>query len=434
MGLRALASRASAGARPGLTPHREACRGGRDPGWHTAPERRTPVYRLRAIAAVLVWCLAASPAVADAAKGAGRPALVVVARNLNNPRKIFVGPDGAIYVVEAGTGGRRTCLGSGPRAVCIGLTGSVARIENGKQATVLEGLPSFAAPDGHAAQGASDVIVRRGTYYVLLGDSSINSIGANDLGPDGTTAGDLISTPSGRAKPTMIASLAAFEASNNPDHGAGPGAGFGDPKIDSNPYAVTPYRGGFAVADAAANDLLWLSPRGAISVLAVFPTQTERLTPALARRIGAPPTMRSIRVQAVPTSVAVGPDGALYVGELTGVPYEPGTARVWRIDPGNKMSVYASGFTNIVDLAFDDGSLLVLEVASQGLLHPNSRGALIRLRPDGRRTVLATAGLVDPTGVAVEGKAIYISNFGVFPGAGSGPHGELVRVSGPVGS
>ena len=38
--------------------------------------------------------------------------------------------------------------------------------------------------------------------------------------------------------------------------------------------------------------------------------------------------------EAVPTSVAIGPDGAYYVGELTGFPFTPGASRIWRVDRG----------------------------------------------------------------------------------------------------
>jgi hypothetical protein len=369
--------------------------------------------------------------VAASVTAASTPPLTVVAKDLNNPRKIFIEPSGAIDVVEAGTGGNDACLGTGPRTTCVGLTGSITRIENGRQRRVLTRLPSWATPDQRRASGAADVLVRGNTFFVLLQDALASSNGANAFGRDGRFAGDLIATASGRAAPKVIANLAAFEVTHNPDHGAGPGAKLGNPSIDSNPYAFTAFRGGFAVVDAAANDLLWINPNGKISVLAVFPTQTVKLTKAVARKIGAPPALTSLSVQSVPSSVTVGPDGALYVGELTGRPFQPGAARIWRVVPGRKPTRYASGFTTISDLAFAGDDLLVLEIATRGLLDPTSPGALIRLAPDGSRTVLATAGLVAPTGLAVSHDSIYIANDGLFPGTGPGRHGEVVRLSRP---
>jgi hypothetical protein len=398
-----------------------------------APARRARTVRPRVIAAASIAAALAVCAVAASA-GAGQPAFRVVATHLNNPRKIFVVPNGAVYVVEAGLGGRSPCFGKTATATCVGLTGSITKIADGQQRRVVTGLVSFAYPSGDNAQGPSDVRVTGDTYDVLFDDDDINSIGANGLGPDATTAGDLISTPAGKASPSVIVNLAAFEAARNPSHGAGPGPKFGDPHIDSNPYAFTSYRGGEAIVDAAADDLLWVSPSGAISVLAVFPTQREALTPTLDRLIGAPATMRSITVQAVPTSVVVGPDGALYVGELTGAPYEVGKAVVWRVVPGKKMTVFASGFTNISDVAFDGKDLLVLEIAAKGLLDMSSPGALIRVAPNRDRTVIASRGLIDPTGIAVGNGSIYISNFGTFRGTGSGPHGELVSLPASLGA
>jgi hypothetical protein len=273
------------------------------------------------------------------------------------------------------------------------------------------------------------VLVRGRTYHVLLQNGSINSKGFNDLGPDAATAGDLITTPPGKAAPAVIFNFAAFEVGNNPDHGRGPGARFGNPPLDSNPYAFVAYRGGYAVVDAAGNDLLWIGPNGKVSVLAVFPTQTLKLTRAIGKQIGAPSSMTSISVQSVPSSVAIGPDGALYVGELRGVPFAPGSARIWRVVPGGRPTVYASGFTTISDLAFDGPNLLVLELSTKGLLNGKSPGALIRVSPTGKKTVLASEGLLYPTGLAVDGGSIYISNNGLYPATGAGPHGEVVRLS-----
>jgi hypothetical protein len=355
-----------------------------------------------------------------------------VARDLDNPRKVVVGDDAAVYVVEAGTGGRDKCIGSGATRTCAGLTGAITKIEDGIQRRVVTGLWSGAPPDGRQAQGPADVVVADGTYFVLLQGASTDATGVNAFGPVASTAADLISTPEGKAAPAVIVNFAVFEAARNPDNGAGPGAQRGNPPIDSNPYALTEYRDGFAVVDAGGNDLLWISSKGKVVVLAVFPTRTARLTKALAKRIGAPGT-KSIRVQSVPSSVAVGPDGALYVGELTGVPFTPGSARVWRVVPGKKATVFASGFTNIADVAFDGEDLLVLEMARKGLLSKSRTGALTRIAPDGTRTLVASDGLVSPTGLAVGNGRIYVSNHGTSAGSGSGPHGELVSLPARTG-
>ena len=133
----------------------------------------------------------------------------------------------------------------------------------------------------------------------------------------------------------MLANLAAFEAAHNPDHGAGPGARYGQPAIDSDPYDFVAYRGGFAVADAAAQRPAVGRAPGAGSRCWPCSRSRPRGSPRRSSaEIRAPASLRSFPVQSVPTCVAVGPDGALYVGELTGWPYQVGKARIWRIAPG----------------------------------------------------------------------------------------------------
>jgi hypothetical protein len=373
------------------------------------------------LAAALVLCTASASAVP--------PKLTVVAAHLDNPRKLFVAADGAVYVAEAGAGGRETCLGSGSQAACVGLTGSVTRVVGGRAQRVLDGLPSVAHRDGTQAEGPADVEVHGDSYAVLLMDAAVTPRGTNRLGPAGALLGSLVSSHGGKAAPSVVVNLAAFEAARNPDHGAGPGARYGDPPVDSDPYAFVRYRSGYAVVDAAANDLLWIGGNGTVKVLAVFPTRREPLPPAARRRIGAPAGMSSIVSQSVPSSVAVGPDGALYVGELTGVPFRPGSARVWRVVPGSAPAVYASGFTTISDLAFSGKDLLVLELTTKGLFGARSPGALIRVRPGHGRSVLASRGLAYPTGVAVVPGAIYVADNGLSPGSGRPPHGRLLRLT-----
>jgi hypothetical protein len=122
-------------------------------------------------------------------------------------------------VVEAGTGGSDKCLGTGPNTICVGLSGSVTAIEQGRRRRVVTGLVSWATPAAERAQGAAAVLVRRGAFYVLLGDALANKRGGNAFGRDGATAGHLIATPPGKAAPRVVANFAAFEAAHNPDGG-----------------------------------------------------------------------------------------------------------------------------------------------------------------------------------------------------------------------
>ena len=63
---------------------------------------------------------------------------------------------------------------------------------------------------------------------------------------------------------------------------------------------------------------------------AIFPNATRRTRSAAARRPG---PAAIIPMQAVPTGVVKGPDGALYMSQLTGFPFPVGGANVFRIDP-----------------------------------------------------------------------------------------------------
>ena len=95
--------------------------------------------------------------------------------------------------------------------------------------------------------------------------------------------------------------------------------------------------------------------------------------------------------------------------------------------------MYASGFTNISDLAFDGTQPARARAPTKGLLAGRSPGALIRVGPGGARKVVASDGLLYPTGVAVGNGSIYISNNGLFPGTGAGPQGEVVRLPAATG-
>ena len=258
----------------------------------------------------------------------------------------------------------------------------VSALADDPYATPLFGLA--AAPEGSllvADWGAGVVELRQGERRLIAALPAVTDVaplGRGDMfavtgiDPTGTleTAQKLYRVSRGRTR--MVADLFAFEESVNPDGGL----------VDSNPFDVAALTGGRAlVADAGANDLLIVDAQGRVDWVATLPTElvpTQDLKD-LANCPTPPPGFEFIcglpgamPAQAVATSVAIGPDGAYYVGELKGFPAPKAMSRVWRIEPGalhaecgssSDCSVVAGGFTSIVDLAFGpDGTLYVVEL------------------------------------------------------------------------
>jgi hypothetical protein len=340
--------------------------------------------------------------------------LEVVASGLANPRGLNFGPEGGLYVAEAGTGGTAPCIvNSNNQFVCYGETGAVTRITLGgvpSQARLVTGLPSLAAPPGAAGAGAAalgphDVDFQgRGNGFVTIGAALDPARRFNDaVHPEfaavGANVGRLVRfQPNG--KWAFAEDLSAFEEAANPD-----GGGF-----DSNPFGLLALPGREVFTDAGGNSLNAVAANGSISNLAFFPNRT----------------VGTATFQAVPTGVALGPDGNLYLGQLTGFPFLLGQANVYRVPAnGGTPEVFASGFTKIIDLAFaSDGSLYVLQISSTGGPPPQGgTGSLIRVSADGtaKTTIVAPgAGLVAPGGIAIDRDgSIYVTNFSVSPNAGA---------------
>ena len=100
----------------------------------------------------------------------------------------------------------------------------------------------------------------------------------------------------------------------------------------------------------------------------------------------------------VPTSVVQGPDDAYYVSQLVGFPFDAGVSKIWRIVPGQAPTVYASGLTNVTDLAFaPDGTLYAVEIAKNGLL-TGPPGAIVSIPGVAVRRPSWSTACCSPTG------------------------------------
>jgi sugar lactone lactonase YvrE len=337
----------------------------------------------------LLLALCALAAVLSGAGGAVTPPGTVVMSGLDNPRHLAFGPEGALYVAEAGRGGSGPCIFIRGAMQCAGPSGAVSRLWQGVQKRIVTGLPSYAPATGNGATGPHAVSLHgRGGAYVTVGLGGETTPPSAFRAAMGQGFGRMV-----RFKPNGSWSyeddVAGYEEDNNPAGGP----------ADSNPYGLLAQAGSRIVADAGGNDLLRVGANGDISTLATFPSRPNRST------------------DSVPTSVVVGPDGAYYVGELTGGPFNIGEARIYRVVPGQPPVQYGPTFSFIIDMAWGpDGHLYVLQFAT--LPGNTGPGILYRLESNGTKTPIVT-DLVAPGGLVFgPDGSFYISNKSVLAGAG----------------
>jgi hypothetical protein len=288
--------------------------------------------------------------------------------------------------------------------------------------------------------GAADVAqitTTKGSPINGLASTGRRSFFATSGGLDQAVGAGLWHVTPGTAR--LVADIEAFEQQTDPDAFEGPQwkdqrceatAGF-SAGPQSNPYHLARLSGRTAlVADGAGNTLLAASTNGAVDWVSI-------LTPPVREDVAAaasddPEDWRVLFplnedtncfVQPVPTAVDVGPDGAYYVGELTGVTPanlggtpSTGLSRVWRVDPGARnvtcpsaqCEVVLSGLTSVLDLAFGpDGALYVVEYDENGWfaatqLGNPAGGTVNRCDVDAGTCTPVESGLTLPGAIAVD--------------------------------
>jgi hypothetical protein len=359
---------------------------------------------------------AALCALAVLATASSAATVTTVASGLDNPRALSFNEKGDLFVAEAGHGSEPAgsfCPIPGPTGEkeCVGFTSGVSEIDGGTVHKVLQGKVSIASPDGSAATGIDGVSVRDSKLFAV-------ATGAPDFVPPTLTEpaeaiaaakeqlGALFEVRhSGAAR--IVANVGHFDFNWSSEHKELVPEQF----PDANPYAVLATRGGEWVIDAASNTVDWVARNGSVRVVEFFPN----------------PPLRD----AVPTCVARGPDGALYVGELTGGGNGPGKSVVWRVAQGEEPEVWATGLTAVTGCGFDgDGDFLAVEFSTLGWesFKPGT-GALVRVPPHSTSPITEVSGLSFPNGFASRGEDVYLSNWSIAPASGlHGATGEVLLV------
>jgi hypothetical protein len=251
--------------------------------------------------------------------------------------------------------------------------------------------------------GISDAVPAGGDKVLAVGFGLDETAGLFLVSPDGVD---------------LLADIGAFEEAVDP----------ADDGVETNPFDVERIgRLQAVVADAAGNSLLHVSNSGEVDWIASFPNEEVE---CLIFICGEPGIL--VDADPVSTSVAIGPDGAYYVGELKGAPAAPGTSKVWRIEPGTRhavcgespaCSVVGTGFTAVIDVVFHKGKLYVVELDEAGWIAAEEGfgvGGTINectLGPTLTCTERAT-GLFNPTAVAFNRNDMYATliDFETFGG------------------
>ena len=346
------------------------------------------------IGLALVLALALGLGLSQAGTTAAQGARTVVVGGLDAPRGLAFGPDGKLFVAEAGSGGDEQTAWVPPFQIGrIGTSGRILRVDGGQATAVASGIQSVAlGPNGGEVVGPQEIAFLGSTMYALVGQ-------ANAL-PTGTQTFSLLVRVDADGKTETVADLGKYERDNNPD-GTVP---------DSNPFGlVAGPDGNLYVADAGGNDVLKVTPGGEVS------------------------TVHAWRDNPVPTSLAFDRQGRLNVAFLSGAPFVPGSSRLERIS-GSSTEVVVPNLTMVVDMeAGPDGNMYVLQYSAEFVLappppghRPNS-GRVLRVGANGLEEM--AGGLNFPTKMVFgPDGALYVTNNGAHSPAKSG---EILKLTLP---
>jgi hypothetical protein len=354
---------------------------------------------------------------------AGKPRTVsVVVSGLDNPRGLAFA-HGHLYVAEAGTAGSDCPAGAkGPTGgqLCVGRTSSLSWVSHGAIHRILTGLVSASDTGPMATEGLEAIAATKTGLRVVFGDSTLGTLASLPAGEKFTTADNAaVHHEFGRLESVAGKHLTVLSDVGDADYRWSTRHKKLVPTQfpDANPNALLQIGSTTYVIDAASNTLNTVDGTGRVSRRAFFPN------------VGSS--------DAVPTCVAAGPGGNLYVGELApGAPHNGGVIIRYNVAK-HQVSVWKRGFNVVDGCGFDKaGNFYAVELQANGF-NPsptgNPAGDIIEIAKNGKRTVLGAGKLFFPQGFATDSKGnIYVSNWSIMPGTPThpgAPTGEIVRIS-----
>ncbi len=323
---------------------------------------------------------------------------------LTNPRGFLWSGDGTLWVAQAGIGGDAPGVPEAPPPVgpfTGGLTASVVRVDAGCPVVVAEGLPSSINALGDVL-GAEDLAV--------LGDQLYASIDG------GGEAHGLPEQPSGvyrilgNGTTELVADLSAW--------------------VRANPVAVLPPdldpdAAGFSLVADAATSSFWV----------VDPNSGQILNVGLDGAVSRVADLSE--GHPVPTGLATDPQGGVYVGFLTAVPFVDGSSKVVHVGPDGTVTDAWTGLTAVTDVAVGaDGALYALEMSTGNLMEPPflvpGSGRVVRQTGPDTMEEVAT-GLVLPVSMAFGADGgLYVALPAVGADGGEGVIARIDLAAAPV--
>ena len=373
------------------------------------------LMRTRSMAILaLVAAVLGGAATSASASTASHSTVTTVVSGLDNPRDL-VFSHGRLYVAEAGHGGTAACF-SDPELgkACVGFTSKISRVDiaHGRVHRIARGFVSIASPDGTGATGVDGISASDGRLVGIITGSALSI--PHGLLPASVEVrakrqlGRLVVlSDDGRRFAGNVGNRDFVWSGNHPNLVPGQFP-------DANPYGVLAAGRSSWVVDAGSNTLDRVSPGGRVRVVRFIPN---------------PPAS-----DAVPTCVDRGPDGALYIGELTGGGNAPGASTVWRYDPTwDRLTKWATGLTAVTGCGFGKhGRFYATEFSTNGLdqAAPGT-GAVVLVPAHSTKPTTIVGGLNFPGGFAAgHDGSLYVSDWSILPAnTGGGPTGSVIRIT-----